>query len=119
MVAPGSENAANAESGLVLTDKELAALEAAYSMSMLPKGQRVLGQTEELLYGGYEPLTVTCNHILNNKAGVAYTSYAHTGLQIPVYATGANAQMFMGSYDNTNIFDKFMAAMNLTPDAAN
>ena len=119
LVAPDSENAANAQAGLVLNEKDLAALEAAYGLSMLPKEQRVIGQQEDFLYGGYEPLTVTCNHILNNKAGIAYTSYAHTGLQLPVYATGANAQMFMGSYDNTNIFDKFMAAMNLTPDAAN
>lgn len=117
LVAPDSENAANAQPGLVLTQQEMAALEAAYGLSMLPKAQRVIGKQEELLYGGYEPLTIASNHILNNKAGIAYTSYAHTGLQLPVYATGANAYLFMGSYDNTNIFDKFMAAMALTPDS--
>lgn len=31
------------------------------------------------------------SHIMNNKAGLSYTSYAHSGLQIPVYAYGVGA----------------------------
>ena len=56
------------------------------------------------------------SHIINNKAGLSYTSYAHTGLQIPVYAWGVNADMFNGMYDNTDIFSKTMEAMGLTMD---
>ncbi len=104
------------DTGLKMTEQELASLKAAYEKSMLGK-EAVMGSEEALLYGGYEPLTVTCSHILNNKAGLAYTSYAHTGLQIPVYSYGQNSDLFVGSYDNTDIFTKFMAAMNLTPDA--
>ena len=55
---------------------------------MLPAEERVLGDEEALLYGGYEPLSMAVCHIINNKAGLSFTSYAHTGLQIPVYATG-------------------------------
>ena len=106
-----------ADQGLTLTEKELAALKAAYEKSMLSGEFRVMGDDEAFAYGGYEPLTVTCSHILNNKAGLAYTSYAHTGLQLPVYAHGQNADLFVGSYDNTDIFFKLMGAMNLTPDA--
>ena len=104
------------DQGLTLTAKELESLKAAYEKSMLGNAFKVMGDTEAFLYGGYEPLTVTCNHILNNKAGLAYTSYAHTGLQLPVYAHGPAADLFVGSYDNTDIFFKLMAAMNLTPD---
>ncbi len=107
----------NPESKLALSAQELATLKAAYELSMLPSAQRVIGAQEALNYGGYEPLTVTCSHILNNKAGVAYTSYAHTGLQLPVYAQGKNAEGFIGSYDNTDIFFKLMDAMALTPGA--
>lgn len=109
------EGVAESDKGLVLTEKEIATLRDAYELSMLPSEQRVLGDKEALLYGGYEPLSVTCCHILNNKAGLAYTSYAHTGLQLPVYAEGCNSEFFVGSYDNTNIFDKLMKAMGLTP----
>ena len=105
------------EGDLEMSAQELASVKAAFELSMLPGAQRVIGAQEEFLYGGYEPLTVTCAHVLNNKAGVAYTSYAHTGLQLPVYAEGVNAENFIGSYDNTDIFFKLMDAMGLTPDA--
>ncbi|MGI6687351.1 MAG: alkaline phosphatase [Christensenellales bacterium] len=101
---------------LTLTASEAARMKDAYTTSMLPKAQRVIGEQESFLYGGYEPLTVTSAHILNNKAGLAYTSYAHTGLQIPVYAEGVGAENFLGFFDNTDVFFSFMSAMGLTPD---
>ena len=70
-----------------------------------------------LLYGGYNPFSMAVSHIMNNKAGLSYTSYAHTGLQIPVYAYGVGAEKFSGLYDNTGIFTRTMDAMGLTPDA--
>ena len=63
------------------------------------------------------PFSMAVSHIMNNKAGLSYTSYAHTGLQIPVYAYGVGAEKFSGLYDNTGIFTCTMDAMGLTPDA--
>ncbi len=103
-----------ADQDLTLTEDELAKLKAAYELSMLPSEERVIGDAEKLLYGGYEPLTMACSHILNNKAGVDFTSYSHTGLQIPVYAEGVGAAAFSGAYDNTDIFVKTMTAMGLS-----
>ena len=100
-------------SDLTLTQTELDSLAEAFELSMLPSEERVIGEREELLYGGYEPLSMAVSHIINNKAGLSFTSYAHTGLQIPVYATGVGAENFAGLYDNTNIFTKNMAAMGL------
>jgi alkaline phosphatase len=102
-----------ADKPLTLSGTELAALKAAFELSMIAKDARQLGDAEALAYGGYEPLSVTITHIFNNKAGIAYTSYAHTGLQIPVYAAGVNASLFGGQYDNTQIFFKTMEAMGL------
>ena len=80
-----------------------------------PKAAEVLEGTEAeaLAYGGYEPLSMAVSHIFNNKAGIAYTSYAHTGLQIPVYAQGVGAEAFNGMMDNTEIFARTMSAMGL------
>lgn len=64
------------------------------------------GQEEYLLYGSYEPLTVTITHILNNKSGVNFASYAHTGLPVEVFAMGVGQDQFKGYYDNTDIFNK-------------
>ncbi len=104
---------ATPEQPLTLTEADLNALKAAFELSMTEKGDRKLGDAEALAYGGYEPLSVTVTHIFNNKAGIAYTSYAHTGLQIPVYAAGSGASLFGGQYDNTQIFFKTMEAMGL------
>ena len=82
-------------------------------ISMTEPDARELTSADELAYGGYEPLSMQVCHILNNKAGIAYTSYAHTGLQIPVYAYGVGAERFQGSYDNTQVFDRTMAVMGL------
>ncbi len=104
---------ASPDQALSLTEKELDTIKSAYEKSMLPGLMREIGDEEAFLYGGYEPLTVTCAHVLNNKAGLAYTSYSHTGLQLPVYAQGVNAELFIGSYDNTDIFNKLMEAMEI------
>ena len=102
-----------AEQELTLTEAELESLKAAFELSMIPKAERELGDEEALLYGGYEPLSMAVSHIINNKAGLSYTSYAHTGLQIPVYATGVGAEAFSGLYDNTEIFTRTMEVMGL------
>ena len=98
---------------LTLTDADVEALKAAFELSMLPEEERVIGEKEALLYGGYEPLSMAVSHIINNKAGLSYTSYAHTGLQIPVYAQGVGAEIFSGLYDNTDIFNKTMKVMGV------
>ncbi|WP_347490736.1 alkaline phosphatase [Desulfoscipio sp. XC116] len=66
-------------------------------------------EQEKVLYGSYEPLSVTLSHIVNNRAGLSFTSYSHTGLPVPVYAIGVGAEMFDGFYDNTLIYHKLAA----------
>ncbi|MCF0136818.1 MAG: alkaline phosphatase [Oscillospiraceae bacterium] len=97
-----------------LTEAEVEKLKAAFELSMQGAGERVIGENEEYLYGGYEPLSMAVSHIINNKAGLSYTSYAHTGLQIPVYACGVGAENFAGLYDNTGIFTRTMEVLGLS-----
>jgi alkaline phosphatase len=56
-----------------------------------------------LLYGGYNPIAITATHILNNKAGLGWTTYSHTGVPVVTYAMGNGQEMFSGYYDNTDI----------------
>ncbi len=100
---------------LSLSARDISRLSAAYTFGMLPSAQRkgVTGPEEQLHYGGYNPLSVTASHILANKAGINFASYAHTGVSLPVYAVGIGAEIFGGHYDNTLIFDNFMEAMGL------
>lgn len=68
--------------------------------------EEAFGQEEYIRYGSYEPLTVTITHILNNKSGINFGSYAHTGLPVEVLVQGVGAEKFEGYYDNTAIYDK-------------
>ena len=91
---------------LVLTEYETGLLKAAYEKSVNGTAASDYEQEEYVLYGTYEPLTVTITHILNNKSGVSFTSYSHTGLPVAVLAHGLNAEVFNGYYDNTDIYNK-------------
>ena len=114
LIAPDAPEASDDKNaGMVLTDVEYQKLKDAYGLSMKPADERNLDENQEILYGTYEPLSVTCTHILNNKAGIGWTSYSHTGVPIPVFATGIGAENFMGSYDNTDIFHKLTQVMQL------
>ncbi|KGK91870.1 alkaline phosphatase [Desulfosporosinus sp. HMP52] len=64
---------------------------------------------ESVLYGTYNPLSVTLSHIINNRAGLSFSSYSHTGVPVPVYAVGTGSEMFGGYYDNTKIYNKLSA----------
>ncbi len=91
---------------LVLTPYEQEKLRAAYEKTVNGTATSQYDQEETVLYGGYEPLSVTLTHIINNKSGVSFTSYSHTGLPVAVLAQGVNAQEFNGYYDNTDIYNK-------------
>jgi alkaline phosphatase len=101
--------AATAYPNMVLTDLELSKLQAAYALSMTDPDARNLTEEDYLLYGGYEPLSVTITHLLNNKSGIGWTSYSHTGLPTAVYAEGVGASLFAGAYDNTDLYVKMAA----------
>lgn len=100
------DSGAASNKNLVLTDYELEKLKKAYERTLSVGGskQSEMSQEEYELYGTYEPLTVTITHILNNKSGISFSSYAHTGLPVPVYALGSGSKLFNGYYDNTNIY---------------
>ena len=98
---------------LVLTGYEQELLAQAYAKSVQGIATGEDAQKEYVMYGTYEPLTVTITHILNNKSGISFTSYCHTGLPVAVFADGVNAEMFNGYYDNTDIYNKVAGMLNV------
>lgn len=97
-----------------LSDFEKKRLQDSLGQSMLEAKQRNKDEESYLLYGGYEPFSVTVTHILNQKAGIGWTTYAHTGVAIPVYAQGVGSDLFQGSYDNTDVAKKIMSIMGVS-----
>ncbi len=110
---PASEGS-DKNGGLVLTDYEYSRIKDAYAKTM--SKSKPANQQEYELYGTYEPLTVTLTHILNNKSGIGFTSYSHTGLPVPVFAAGAGQDKFKGFYDNTQIYVKLAELTKVKQD---
>ncbi|RAK11733.1 alkaline phosphatase [Halanaerobium saccharolyticum] len=95
------------------SEREQELLERAFVRTIEEEKERSDDEESYILYGGYEPLTVTLTHILNNRAGLSWTSYSHTGVPAPIYAQGKNHELFNGYYDNIDIYHKLVQAANL------
>jgi len=93
---------------------QIEALKTAFAAGMNPADDPKKRDAQSyLLYGSYDPLAVTLNHLVSNASGLAWTTYSHTGVPVPVSAVGAESASFAGFYDNTDIARKTMAAMGL------
>ncbi|MDY3867943.1 MAG: alkaline phosphatase [Pyramidobacter sp.] len=100
---------------LALADYEIAELKAAYAESMKEADQRTDAKKAEyyLQFGGYEPFSISVTQTLNRHAGIGWTTYAHTGVPVPVSAIGFGHEAFNGYYDDCDIFTKMRTAMGL------
>ncbi|MBD3415107.1 MAG: alkaline phosphatase [Candidatus Aminicenantes bacterium] len=52
--------------------------------------------------------------ILNQKAGISWTSDSHTASLIPVFSLGKGYQRFVGYYDNTELFQRLKNVMGFS-----
>jgi alkaline phosphatase len=100
---------------MVLKAHEAEKIKKAFHRSMSGEQERSENEQTYLLYGGYDPLAVTLTHILNQKAGLAWTSYKHTGVPVTTSAVGVGAERFNGAYDNTDIGLWVMQIMGFEP----
>jgi alkaline phosphatase len=65
------------------------------------------------IWGGYDPVAMTVAHITSRRAGIYWTSYAHTATQLPVTAIGTDAAVFGGFGDNVDVAKKLAHVMNV------
>lgn len=95
--------------GLALTPEEETKLKEAFEVSIKAESSYDLG----IIYGVHDKFTVTITEILANKAGINWSSKAHTASPVPVFAMGQGAMLFTGYYDNTDIAKKIMQLCDL------
>jgi len=60
-------------------------------------------ETSGSSYGDYNPFRVTLTNVLSAKSGLGWTTFSHTGIDVPVWAIGPGAEKFSGSIDNTDV----------------
>ena len=93
-----------------LSEKQEARLKAIYDKSF---GNQPV-DLEKTLYSQDEPLASEAKRILNSIANVGWTSGGHSAGYVPVFAIGANAQLFQERMDNTEIPVKIAEAAGYT-----
>ena len=118
LIMPDSPAAqAASDPGLILSAREVTMLKEAYASSLTPRKQRPDHKTYDYyakytMYT-YEPFTMVITQILSNKAGLGWTSGAHTALPVSIHALGNGAETFRGFYDNTEVFHRMMNVANI------
>ncbi|MBQ2096853.1 MAG: alkaline phosphatase, partial [Bacteroidales bacterium] len=100
------------DGALKLSEYETKRLKDAYLFAKGDKSVKLTDEEKHLFYGGYEPITVTTTHIIDNKAGVEWASYSHTALPVPVYSMGCGSEQLEGYFDNTDIPNTMMRLAN-------
>ena len=75
--------------------------------------ERAAGYNRKTLYSTFDGFTDALFDIINTKAGIGWTSGAHTGMPVPVYAIGVDSQRFSSLNDNTDIPKKILSIAGL------
>lgn len=74
--------------------------------------KRESGLDQSTLYSTFDGFTNTLFNMVNSKAGIGWTSGSHTGIPVPVYAIGADAGIFSGLNDNTDLPKKILSIIS-------
>jgi alkaline phosphatase len=101
-----------------LEPHDIQRLAAAFEKSISGQKPDANDLQQALIYGGKDPLTVTCTALVAEQAGIGWTSFAHTGVPVQTSAVGVGQERFGGYHDNTDIFRHIVAAMGLTNTVA-
>lgn len=64
---------------------------------------------QETLYATFDGFTARLFQLLNDKAGLGFTSVKHTGTPVPVFAVGVGADRFSGVNDNVDLPRKILS----------
>ena len=90
-----------------LSQEELKAIEKA--MDFVDSGK----EDKQKAWGGYDPVAIAVAHVASKRAGIYWTSYAHTATQLPISAIGVGASQFGGFFDNTEVAKKLAKTINV------
>ena len=92
-------------SSIPLTEKEKSNLWFAFEKTVKST------KTKTATYSSYPPITEAVIGLMSDKAGVGWTGFSHTGINVPIYALGPGGENFDGLIDNTDIPELMLEAM--------
>lgn len=91
------------------SEEVIARVQKAYDFTFDPK---LKGQApQKFMYSSSEPIAIAMIDIIAERAGVAWTTVAHTAMPIPVSAIGAGQHLFGGMTENTTVFNNLKSIL--------
>ena len=82
---------------LSVSAEEEAELQAAFSNMMRQQ------ESLKTLYADINALAAKAKELVNQKAGLGWTTHSHTATAVPIFAIGEGAEKFTGWHDNSEI----------------
>ena len=82
---------------LSVSAEEEAELQAAFSNMMRQQ------ESLKTLYADINALAAKAKELVNQKAGLGWTTHSHTATAVPIFAVGVGAERFTGWMDNSEI----------------
>lgn len=89
---------------LSVSAEEEAALQTAYENMMRQQASL------KTLYADINALAAKAKELVNQKAGLGWTTHSHTATAVPVFAVGVGAERFTGWMDNSEIAPRIYQA---------
>ena len=89
---------------LSVSAEEEAELQAAFSNMMRQQ------ESLKTLYADINALAAKAKDLVNQKAGLGWTTHSHTATAVPVFAVGVGAERFTGWMDNSEIAPRIYQA---------
>ncbi|AFS79091.1 alkaline phosphatase [Gottschalkia acidurici 9a] len=72
--------------------------------SKIENAMNIVDKNPKAVWGGsYSPVAISTTHVISNRAQIGWTTYAHSGTQIPLSVIGVGSSHFGGFKDNTEI----------------
>ena len=93
-------------SAVVLSPEETAELSEMFENMMAGRNS---APDQETLYATFDGFSARVFELLNDKAGLGFTTIKHTGAPVPVFAVGVGASEFSGVNDNTDLPRKILS----------
>ncbi|KGA98932.1 alkaline phosphatase [Alkalihalobacillus alcalophilus ATCC 27647 = CGMCC 1.3604] len=76
-------------------------------------------EEERIMEASDEVLVIVINEIVSERAYVGWSTTAHTGVDVPLYAYGPSSHLFHGVLNNTDIPKRIAKAMKLELNVEN
>ena len=89
---------------LSVTEEEETDLQEAFSNMMRQQ------ESLKTLYADINALAAKAKELVNQKAGLGWTTHSHTAAAVPVFAIGVGAEQFTGWMDNSDIAPRIYQA---------